>query len=80
MTFATILLFIVQCKHTSRENALARNFKQVSNETNKEACEKVPSVPQTMSEKTNCVINTYRWTLVRETGPEGADQVGFATA
>ncbi len=33
MTFATILPLIVQCKHTSRENALAPNLQQVSDET-----------------------------------------------
>lgn len=74
MTFATILPLIVQRKHTSRENALAPNLQEVLNETNNEASEKVPSVSQTMSERSDCMIDTYRWTLVTRLGlpwPEG---------
>ncbi len=74
MTFATILPLIVQRKHTPRENALAPNLQEVLNETNNEASENVPSVSQTMSERSDCVIDTYRWTLVTRLGlprPEG---------
>ncbi len=64
----------LQRKHTPRENALAPNLQEVLNETNNEASENVPSVSQTMSERSDCVIDTYRWTLVTRLGlprPEG---------
>lgn len=77
MTFATILPLIVQCKHTSRENALAPNLQQVSDETNNEASEKVRSVSQTMSERSDCVIDIVRETQSCSPGWVGHDLRGL---